>query len=148
MTWTRLVRAELRKLTSTRMPIAFLAVLIVIAAINAFFRSGPRPCAMWTFTRGIVVSLIVAGRASVGGDRHVAKHRVAGGGRGSGRERFAEGIHAKIRCESGCDTPCRKGKGPGCAQLLRNRGFAGCVHDFGSIHIRSEDTTKGSVGLR
>ena len=36
MTWTRLVRAELRKLTSTRMPISFLAVLIVIAAVNAF----------------------------------------------------------------------------------------------------------------
>lgn len=35
MTWARLVRAELRKLTSTRMPWAFLAVLFVIATINA-----------------------------------------------------------------------------------------------------------------
>ncbi len=32
----RLIRSELRKLTSTRMPLAFLAVLIVIAALNAF----------------------------------------------------------------------------------------------------------------
>ncbi len=33
--WPRLLRAELRKLTSTKMPWAFLAVLVVIAAINA-----------------------------------------------------------------------------------------------------------------
>lgn len=33
---TRLVRSELRKLTSTKMPLAFLAVLVVIAALNAF----------------------------------------------------------------------------------------------------------------
>lgn len=32
MTWLRLVRAELRKLTTTRMPWAFLAVLVAIAA--------------------------------------------------------------------------------------------------------------------
>ncbi len=36
MTMRRLIRAELRKLTSTRMPIAFVAVLVVIAALNAF----------------------------------------------------------------------------------------------------------------
>ena len=36
MTMTRLIRSELRKLTTTKMPIAFLAVLIVIAALNAF----------------------------------------------------------------------------------------------------------------
>lgn len=36
MTMTRLIRAELRKLTSTRMPWAFLLVLLTIAAINAF----------------------------------------------------------------------------------------------------------------
>lgn len=35
MTWKRLIRAELRKLTSTRMPLAFLAVLVAIGAINA-----------------------------------------------------------------------------------------------------------------
>lgn len=35
MSFSRLVRAELRKLTTTRMPWAFLAVLIAIAAINA-----------------------------------------------------------------------------------------------------------------
>ncbi|MGI9613923.1 MAG: hypothetical protein ACR2QO_13520 [Acidimicrobiales bacterium] len=35
MTFARLTRAELRKLTSTKMPLAFLAVLAVIAAINA-----------------------------------------------------------------------------------------------------------------
>lgn len=35
MTWLRLVRAELRKLTSTRMPWAFLAVLVAISAITA-----------------------------------------------------------------------------------------------------------------
>ncbi|MDH4280447.1 MAG: ABC transporter permease subunit [Acidimicrobiia bacterium] len=32
----RLIRSELRKLTSTKMPLAFIAVLIVIAALNAF----------------------------------------------------------------------------------------------------------------
>ena len=36
MTWARLVRAELRKLTTTNMPWAFLAVLVVISATNAF----------------------------------------------------------------------------------------------------------------
>lgn len=35
MTWQRLVRAEFRKLTSTRMPWVFLMVLIAISAINA-----------------------------------------------------------------------------------------------------------------
>ena len=35
MTWSRLVRAEIRKLTSTRMPWAFLAVLVVISALTA-----------------------------------------------------------------------------------------------------------------
>jgi ABC-2 type transport system permease protein len=35
MTWSRLVRAETRKLTSTKMPLAFLIVLVVLAAINA-----------------------------------------------------------------------------------------------------------------
>jgi hypothetical protein len=34
MTWTRLLRAELRKLTTTRMPWGFVAALVVIAAIN------------------------------------------------------------------------------------------------------------------
>ncbi len=33
---TRLIRSELRKLTTTKMPLAFLAVLAVLAAINAF----------------------------------------------------------------------------------------------------------------
>ncbi len=32
----RLIRSELRKLTTTKMPVAFLGVLIVIAALNAF----------------------------------------------------------------------------------------------------------------
>ena len=32
--WPRLVRAELRKITSTKMPWIFVAVLVVIAAIN------------------------------------------------------------------------------------------------------------------
>ncbi len=32
----RLIRSELRKLTTTKMPLAFLAVLVVIAALNAF----------------------------------------------------------------------------------------------------------------
>jgi ABC-type transport system involved in multi-copper enzyme maturation permease subunit len=35
MTWLRLVRAELRKLTTTKMPWAFLAVLVVISATTA-----------------------------------------------------------------------------------------------------------------
>lgn len=35
MTWPRLVRAELRKLTTTRMPWAFLVVLVLFAVINA-----------------------------------------------------------------------------------------------------------------
>ncbi len=35
MSWARLVRAELRKLTTTKMPLAFVAVLAAIAAINA-----------------------------------------------------------------------------------------------------------------
>jgi ABC-type transport system involved in multi-copper enzyme maturation permease subunit len=32
----RLIRSEFRKLTSTKMPLAFIAVLVVIAALNAF----------------------------------------------------------------------------------------------------------------
>ena len=36
MTMAPLIRSELRKLTSTKMPLAFLGVLIVIAALNAF----------------------------------------------------------------------------------------------------------------
>lgn len=32
----RLIRSELRKLTTTKMPVAFLCVLVVIAALNAF----------------------------------------------------------------------------------------------------------------
>ena len=36
MTMTRLIRSELRKLTTTKMPLAFLAVLVVLAGINAF----------------------------------------------------------------------------------------------------------------
>ena len=35
MTWLRLVRGELRKLTTTKMPWAFVAVLLVIAGIDA-----------------------------------------------------------------------------------------------------------------
>lgn len=35
MSWSRLVRSELRKLTTTKMPWAFLAVLIVLAALTA-----------------------------------------------------------------------------------------------------------------
>ena len=35
MSWTRLVRAELRKLTTTKMPWAFLAVLVAISATTA-----------------------------------------------------------------------------------------------------------------
>ena len=35
MTWLRLVRAEIRKLTTTRMPLGFLAVLLLIAGIDA-----------------------------------------------------------------------------------------------------------------
>lgn len=34
MTWTNLTRSELRKLTSTRMPLAFVAVLALLAVIN------------------------------------------------------------------------------------------------------------------
>ena len=34
-TVTRLIRSELRKLTTTRMPVAFLIVLVAIAALNA-----------------------------------------------------------------------------------------------------------------
>lgn len=36
MTMHRLIRSEFRKLTTTKMPLAFLAVLVVIAALNAF----------------------------------------------------------------------------------------------------------------
>jgi hypothetical protein len=36
MTMTRLIRSELRKLTTTKMPLAFLCVLVTIAALNAF----------------------------------------------------------------------------------------------------------------
>ncbi len=36
MTMTRLIRSELRKLTTTKMPLAFVCVLVVIAALNAF----------------------------------------------------------------------------------------------------------------
>ena len=35
MTWLRLVRAEIRKLTTTKMPWGFLAVLVVVACIDA-----------------------------------------------------------------------------------------------------------------
>lgn len=35
MTWSRLIRAELRKLTSTRMPWAFVVVLLFISALTA-----------------------------------------------------------------------------------------------------------------
>lgn len=35
MTWLRLVRAEIRKLTTTKMPWGFLAVLVVIAGLDA-----------------------------------------------------------------------------------------------------------------
>jgi hypothetical protein len=35
MTWLRLVRAELRKLTTTKLPLGFLAVLVLIAGIDA-----------------------------------------------------------------------------------------------------------------
>ena len=35
MTWLRLVRAEIRKLTTTKLPWGFLAVLVVIAALDA-----------------------------------------------------------------------------------------------------------------
>jgi hypothetical protein len=34
MNWTNLTRSELRKLTTTRMPIAFVAVLVVLAVLN------------------------------------------------------------------------------------------------------------------
>jgi ABC-2 type transport system permease protein len=36
MNWTNLTRSELRKLTTTRMPIAFVAVLVVLASLNGF----------------------------------------------------------------------------------------------------------------
>ena len=36
MTMTRLIRSELRKLTTTKMPVAFLIALAAIAALNAF----------------------------------------------------------------------------------------------------------------
>lgn len=36
MAMRRLIRSELRKLTTTKMPVAFLCVLLVIAAMNAF----------------------------------------------------------------------------------------------------------------
>ena len=36
MNWVRIVRAELRKLTSTKMPLAFLAVFVAIGAATAF----------------------------------------------------------------------------------------------------------------
>ncbi len=36
MTMTRLIRSEFRKLTTTKMPIAFVGVLVVISALNAF----------------------------------------------------------------------------------------------------------------
>ncbi|MCP3855844.1 MAG: hypothetical protein GY745_24140 [Actinomycetia bacterium] len=36
MTMTRLIRSELRKLTTTKMPWAFLAVLVLLAGLNAF----------------------------------------------------------------------------------------------------------------
>ncbi len=36
MTMTRLIRSELRKLTTTKMPLAFLCVLVLIAALTAF----------------------------------------------------------------------------------------------------------------
>ncbi len=36
MSMRRLIRSELRKLTTTKMPLAFICVLIVIAALNAF----------------------------------------------------------------------------------------------------------------
>jgi hypothetical protein len=35
MTWSRLLRAELRKLTTTKMPLAFFAVLVVISGLTA-----------------------------------------------------------------------------------------------------------------
>lgn len=35
MTWLRLVRGEIRKLTTTKLPYGFLAVLVIIAAIDA-----------------------------------------------------------------------------------------------------------------
>jgi ABC-2 type transport system permease protein len=36
MTMTRLIRSEFRKLTTTKMPIAFVGVLVVISVLNAF----------------------------------------------------------------------------------------------------------------
>lgn len=35
MTWLRLVRSEIRKLTTTRMPLAFLGVILVLAGVTA-----------------------------------------------------------------------------------------------------------------
>lgn len=35
MTWLRLVRGEIRKLTTTKLPLGFLAVLVLIAGVNA-----------------------------------------------------------------------------------------------------------------
>jgi ABC-2 type transport system permease protein len=35
MTWTRLVRSEIRKLTTTKMPLAFLGVILVLAGVTA-----------------------------------------------------------------------------------------------------------------
>ncbi len=35
MTWTRLVKAELRKLTTTKLPWGFLAALVVVSSLNA-----------------------------------------------------------------------------------------------------------------
>lgn len=35
MTWLRLVRAEIRKLTTTKLPLGFLAVLVLVAGIDA-----------------------------------------------------------------------------------------------------------------
>jgi ABC-2 type transport system permease protein len=36
MTWNNLTRSEIRKLTTTRMPLAFVAVLVALAALNGF----------------------------------------------------------------------------------------------------------------
>lgn len=36
MIMRRLIRSELRKLTSTKMPLAFLGVIVVMAGLNAF----------------------------------------------------------------------------------------------------------------
>ena len=34
MTWTNLARSEIRKLTTTRMPLSFVAVLVLLAVLN------------------------------------------------------------------------------------------------------------------